>query len=57
MRRAESREGGTEQTSVDNVSLVQIVDSVKNLSDGLRSILLSELAVLANSVKQLTTSG
>lgn len=45
------------RTSVDNVPLVQVVHSIENLSNGLRSILLRELAVFANSVEQLSTRG
>lgn len=42
---------------MDNVSLVQIVDCIEDLTNGLRRILFCELAVFANSVEQLTTSG
>lgn len=45
------------RTSVDNVPLVQVVDSTEHLGNGLRSILLRELAVFANSVEQLSTRG
>ena len=46
-----------QRTSVDNVSLVQVVDGIENLANGLRSILLRELAVFTNAIEQLTTSG
>jgi hypothetical protein len=42
---------------VNDVALVQIVHGIKHLADGLRRILLSELAILANTVEQLATSG
>jgi hypothetical protein len=42
---------------VNDVALVQIVHGIKHLADGLRRILLRELAILANTVKQLATSG
>lgn len=43
-------------TSVNNVSVVQVIDSIKHLADGLRSVFLSELAIIANPVKQLAAS-
>jgi hypothetical protein len=42
---------------VDDIPLVKIVHSTQHLADCLRSILLCEFAVLANPIKQLTTSG
>lgn len=42
---------------MNDVALVQIVHGIKHLADGLRRILLSELAILANTVEQLATSG
>jgi hypothetical protein len=42
---------------VDNVALVQIVHSIEDLANGLRRILLSKLAILANAVEQLATNG
>lgn len=39
------------------VVLVQVVDSAQNLLDGLRGILFSELSLLANPVKQLSSGG
>ena len=43
-------------TSVNDVALVQVVHSFKHLANGLRRILLSELAILADAVEQLATS-
>lgn len=49
--------GGSESvgclTAVDDVVLVQVVDGAEYLLDCLRGILLSELALLANSIEQL----
>mgnify|MGYP007115602214 CR=1 FL=1 len=42
---------------MNDVALVQIVNSVKHLADSLRSILLRELSVLADSVEQLSAHG
>lgn len=42
---------------MDDIALVKVVHSIQHLPDCLRSILLCEFAVLANPVKQLTTSG
>lgn len=42
--------------SVYDVVLVQVVDGFENLLDGLRSILLRELALLANTIEQLSAS-
>lgn len=42
---------------MDNVALVQIVDCIEDLTDRLRRILLCELSIFTNPVKQLTTSG
>lgn len=47
----------TEPTSVDNVALMQVVNCIEDLANRLRRILLCELAVFANPVEQLTTSG
>lgn len=44
---------GWGQTSVHNISLVQIIDSIEHLTDGLRRILLCELAIFTDSVEQL----
>jgi hypothetical protein len=41
------------RTSVDNVLLVEIVDGIQYLTDGLRRVFLRELAVVANPVEQL----
>jgi hypothetical protein len=41
---------------VDNIVLVEVVDSIEYLSDCLGSVLLSELSLLANAVEQLSTS-
>lgn len=46
-----------DHTSVDNLVGVEEVDGVKDLLDSLGGILLSELALLANPVKELTTGG
>jgi hypothetical protein len=48
---------GVRATSVDNVVLVEVVDSVKDLSDRLGGVLFRELALLANAVEQLATCG
>ena len=42
---------------MNDVALVQIVHGIKHLANGLRRILLSELAILADTVEQLATSG
>lgn len=42
---------------MDNVALVQVIDCIKHLSNGLRRILLREFSILANPIKQLATSG
>lgn len=44
-------------TPVDNLVPVKEVDSVKDLFDSLGGILLCELALLANPVKELAASG
>ena len=49
--------GGKKQTSVDDVALVQVVNCIKHLANRLRSILLSELSVIADPVEQLSTHG
>lgn len=41
---------------MDDIIVVQIVDSLEDLSDGLGSIFLSELSVLAYSIEELSTS-
>lgn len=46
-----------DHTSVDNLVGVEEIDGIKDLLDSLGGILLSELALLANSVKELTTGG
>lgn len=38
-----------------NVPLVKIINSLKHLSNGLRSILLGELALVADPVEQLSS--
>jgi hypothetical protein len=40
---------------VDDVVLVQIVDGVQNLFDGLGCVLFGELALLADPVEQLSS--
>jgi hypothetical protein len=42
---------------VDDVVLVQVVNGVKNLLDGLRGIFLGELAPVANTIKKLSSCG
>lgn len=42
---------------MNNVTFVQIVHGIKHLADGLRRILLSELAILADPVEQFATGG
>lgn len=42
---------------MDDVVLVQIVDGIKDLLDGLGSILFGELPLLADTVKEFTTGG
>ena len=41
---------------MDNIVLVQVVDRAQNLLDGLRSVFLGELALVANPVEQLSSS-
>ena len=41
---------------MDNIVLVQVIDRFQDLFNGLRTVLFSELALLANSVEQLSTS-
>lgn len=43
-------------TSVDDVVLVEVIDRLEHLSNCLGSVFLSELSLLANAVKQLSTS-
>ena len=40
-------------TSVNDVLVVEVVDSVKHLANGLGSVLFSKLSLLANAVEQL----
>lgn len=42
---------------MNDVALVQIVHGIKHLANGLRRILLSELAILADTIEQLAPSG
>jgi len=42
-------------TSVDAVVLVEVVDRVKDLANSLGGILLSELALLANTIEELSS--
>lgn len=42
-----------DSTSVNDVLLVEIVHGFKNLFDSLRGILLGELSLVANAIKQL----
>lgn len=39
---------------MDNVSLVQVIDSIEHLSDGLCRILFRELALLAYAIEKLS---
>lgn len=41
---------------MNNIVFMQVVDCVQDLLDGLRSILLSEFALLADAVEQFTAS-
>lgn len=43
------------RTSMNNVLVVEVVNSLKDLLDCLGSVLFGELALVANSVKQLST--
>jgi hypothetical protein len=43
------------RTAVDDIVLVQVVDSLQDLLDGLGAVLLGEFALLANAVEQLST--
>lgn len=43
-------------TSMDDIVIVKVIDSRKNLADGLRGVLLRKLAVLADPIKQFSTS-
>jgi hypothetical protein len=45
------------RTSMDDITLVQIIHSFKDLADCLRRILFCELAVFADPVEQLSTGG
>jgi hypothetical protein len=42
-------------TAMDNIVLVQVIDRFQNLFNGLRTVLFGELALLADSVEQLST--
>lgn len=42
---------------MDDVVLVEVVDGLEDLANGLRGILLGELALFANSVEQLAAGG
>lgn len=44
-------------TSVYHISVMEKVDGVKDLLDGLRSVLLSKFSLFANSVEELTARG
>lgn len=44
------------RTSVNDILAVEVVDSLEDLSYGLRSILLCESSLLANAVEQLASS-
>lgn len=46
-----------EQTSVDNVAFMEVVDGTEHLPNRLRGILLREFAVLADPVKEFSTGG
>ena len=39
---------------MNDLALVQIVDCFENLSDGLRSVFLRELALVTNSIKKFS---
>lgn len=40
---------------MDNISLVQVIDRIQNLSNSLRSILLGELPIFTDPIEQLAT--
>lgn len=42
---------------MNHVVLMKVVDCIEDLADGLRRILLRELALLTDSVEQLATGG
>jgi hypothetical protein len=42
---------------VDYVVVVEVVDCLENLSNGLRGIFLGELAILADSIEQFAAGG
>lgn len=44
-------------TSVDYVVVVEVVDCLENLSNGLGGIFLGELAILADSIEQFAAGG
>lgn len=47
--------GSDSPTSVDAVVLVEVVDCIEHLSDRLGSVFLSELALFANAVEELSS--
>lgn len=51
------RECSYDSTSVNDVAFVEIIDCIKDLLDCLGSILFCELAIFADSVKELPTNG
>ena len=42
---------------MNDIPFVQVMDGAQHLANSLRGILFGELAILANAVEQLTTSG
>lgn len=42
---------------MNNLVLVQIVNGIEHLLDGLRSILFGEFSLLADTIEKLTTGG
>lgn len=56
MSRAGKLVKGRRRTSVDNILAVKVVNRAKHLLDGLGGILLCELALFADAIKQLATS-
>lgn len=46
-----------QRTSVDHVVVVEVVDGVEHLLYGLRGILFRELALIADTVKELAARG
>ena len=45
------------RTSVDHVVVVQVVDGAEDLLDGLRGILLRELALVTDAVEEFSSRG